>query len=39
MTREEAKKTIKFLREFFMDWAKDHEEKIIKQKSNEKRKR
>jgi hypothetical protein len=27
MTREEAKNTIKFLREFFMDWAKDHEEK------------
>jgi hypothetical protein len=39
MTREEAKNTIKFLREFFMDWAKDHEEKIIKQKNNEKRKR
>lgn len=32
MTREEAKNTIKFLREFFMDLAKDHEEKIIKQK-------
>lgn len=37
--KKEAKNTIKFLREFFMDWSKDHEEKIIKPKSNEKRKR
>ena len=33
MTKEEAKNTIKFLREFFMDWSKDHEEKIINPKS------
>lgn len=35
MTKQEAINSIKFLREFFMDWTKDHEEKIIKQKSNE----
>lgn len=25
--KRRSKNTIKFLREFFMDWAKDHEEK------------
>nr|DAI46749.1 MAG TPA: hypothetical protein [Caudoviricetes sp.] len=37
--KRRSKKYYKIFTRVFMDWAKDHEEKIIKQKSNEKRKR